>query len=162
MKTYRKALFVVCVSAIVSLAGCSNKPVASTINEQATLTSPLPYNPLAWRVITSSVNEHKATMSTLYGNDVAVAYARANEGRPYPSGSVIALVTWSQRDDPHWFGARIAANAQAVEFVSFPSAAGVSPAYERYEGAPLARVAANEGDVKRIDYLVSQRAAVTP
>jgi hypothetical protein len=110
-------LFAVAIM-FLSLAGCTSKPAASTINEQASLTGQLPYNPLAWKVITSSINQRNATMSTLYGNDIAVRYARINADRSYPAGSVLALVVWAQRDDPHWFGARIPSSVQSVEFVT--------------------------------------------
>ena len=62
-------------------------------------------HPLTGKIITSFVNTRDGTMSTLYGNDIAVKSARA--GQVYPVGAVVSLVTWSQRDDPHWFGGRI-------------------------------------------------------
>ena len=146
---------------MLALSGCSGKPGPVAINQQAALSGQLPYNPLGWKVITSSVNQRQGTMSTLYGNDVAVAYARSKAGGSYPEGAVLALVTWGQREDPHWFGAMIPSQAQKVEFVSF-GAAGAAPAYERYQGSPLARAAASEEDPARVQYVVSQRAAVMP
>jgi len=157
-----KALLFAVAIMFLPLAGCTSKPAASTVNDQAALTGQLPYNPLAWKVITSSVNQRSATMSTLYGNDVAVQYARTNADRAYPTGSVLALVTWAQREDPHWFGARIPSSVQSVEFVMVQDAAGASPTYEHFQGSPLTRTAASASDAKRIDYLMAQRAAVMP
>jgi hypothetical protein len=157
-----KALCFAAAVTLLPLAGCMSQPGASTINDQAALTGQLPYNPLAWKVITSSVNQRSATMSTLYGNDIAVQYARTNADRAYPAGSVLALVTWAQRDDPHWFGAKIPSTVQSVEFVTIQPAAGANPTYEHYKGSPLTRTAAADNDVKRIDYLTAQRAAVMP
>ena len=57
-------------------------------------------------------------MSTLYGNDVAVRYARMNPQQDYPAGSVLSLVTWVQREDGHWFGAKIPGPVKSVEFVT--------------------------------------------
>jgi hypothetical protein len=34
---------------------------------------------------------------------------------------VLALVTWAQRDDPHWFGGRIRDAPQSIEFVQIHS-----------------------------------------
>jgi hypothetical protein len=157
-----KALFFAAAFTLLPLVGCTSKPATSVINEQATLAGQLPYNPLAWKVITSSTNQRNATMSTLYGNDLAVAYARGNSSHDYPAGSVLALVTWAQRDDPHWFGARIPSAPQSVEFLTIPAAPGTKPGYERYQGSPLARVIASDGDVTRVEYLTMQRAAVMP
>ncbi len=72
--------------ALVGLVGCGGTPSknAATINQGASLQGELPENPLAWRVISSSVDTKGATMSTLYGNDAAVQYARANAQQNYP------------------------------------------------------------------------------
>ena len=157
-----KAFFVAIAIILLPVAGCTHKPTAPTINDQAALTGHLPYNPLAWKASTSSVNQRSATMSTLYGNDIAVQYARTNADRAYPAGSVLALVVWAQREDPHWFGAKIPSTVQSVEFVTVQSADGASPTYERYQGSPLTVSAATAGDADRIAYLTAQRAAVLP
>jgi hypothetical protein len=60
------------------------------------------------RVITSWIDPKSSTMSTLYGNDQAVDYARTNADQKYPDGALLTLVTWKQMADDHWFGARIA------------------------------------------------------
>jgi hypothetical protein len=77
-------------------------------------------------------------MSTLYGNRAALqsVYARsdASAGAPvYSPSSKLALVTWVQRDDPHWFGARIPAVPQSVEFIQVASAGQVNR-YRRFAG----------------------------
>jgi hypothetical protein len=152
--------FVLAMAALFALTGCQSTPHApSSINQEAALTGNLPYNPLGWRVVTSWTNERQATMSTLFGNDLAIGRLRSSSGIPYPPGAVLALVTWSQRDDPHWFGARIASTPQSVEFVAMT--AGQAPSYEKYQGSPLKPVN-NPDAAKRIDYLLSQRAAVMP
>ncbi|HEY0163079.1 MAG TPA: cytochrome P460 family protein [Edaphobacter sp.] len=151
-------------AALFALIGCNTtKPEPASINQQATLAGQLPYNPLAWRVVTSWTNQNSHTMSTLYGNDLAVEYARTNAGHEYPAGAVLALVTWQQRDDPHWFGARIPGAPQTVEFVTI-SSPGQSPAYERYQGSPLIRTTTSDptATAQRVEYLLSQRAAVMP
>lgn len=158
-------LFLLTMTTLFALVGCqSTRPEPASTNRPAALTGSLPYNPLAWRVVTSWTNERQATMSTLYGNDLAIEHVRSSSDLGYPAGAVLALVTWSQRDDPHWFGARIPSTPQSVEFVVIPSEAGQSPTYERYQGSPLKR--ANDADrntaAQRASYLLSQRAAVMP
>ena len=54
----------------------------------------------------------------------------------YQPGAVLALVTWAQRDDPHWFGARIPDRPLAVEIVQV-SGAGGQPVYQRFHGPDL-------------------------
>jgi len=96
-------------------------------NRAAMLPSTLPGNPFSWRPITMLVDRRARTMATLYGNNAARPDpARQSAANPpvslYPAGSVLALVTWAQRDDPHWFGARIPDKPLSVEFVQISDA----------------------------------------
>ena len=94
-------------------------------NLAAALPATLPYRPLHWRAITMYVDPKTRTTAMLFGNDAAMRAVQPRDAAPmgpasnpsYPAGAVLALVTWAQRDDPHWFGARIPAAAQSVEFV---------------------------------------------
>lgn len=101
----------------------------------------LPWQPLDWGAITMQVDRAAHTMGVLFGNREAMQSLPPHEthfgqARVYPPGSVLALVTWSQRDDPHWFGARIPDVPLSVEFVSVPSG-GAGPGYRRFEGVGL-------------------------
>lgn len=149
----------------VGLAGCSEKTnprVMTRLNQDAAPVGELPSNPLQGKVITSWVDKKDATMSTMFGNDVAVQYARTNAERMYPAGAVLSVVTWSQQEDPRWFGGNIPKSTKSVEFVTVTGPGAYS--YQRYEGSPLKKVASLEGnDPKdRAAFLLAQRAAVMP
>jgi hypothetical protein len=151
----------------LALAGCPGKSSAppAEINTGASLAGSLPANPLSWRVITSSADPAAHTMSTLFGNDAAIAYARSNSAHDYPAGAQIALVTWTQREDPRWYGANIPSTVQSVEFVTVSGATNGTPsyAYEKYQGQPLQKVAPDStSDLQRISFLISQRSSVFP
>jgi hypothetical protein len=123
----------------ITMAAASRNEVVN--NRAAALPSGLPYPPLGWSAITMYVDPRNRTMATLYGNDISTQAAHRQGGddskaRTYPSGTVLALVTWTQRDDPHWFGGRIPDTPQSVEFVQF-SAAAQSGSYRRFAGAGL-------------------------
>jgi Haem-binding domain/Cytochrome P460 len=126
-------------------------------NRAAALPSSLPYQPLTWGAITLYVDRQAHTMALLYGNDAAMqavrerrATAAAGSASPvaYPPGAVLALVTWAQRDDPHWFGARIPDAPQSVEFVTIAAPGGdphhqpqsAASHYLRFAGSSLAEV----------------------
>ncbi|MFX8984353.1 cytochrome P460 family protein, partial [Acinetobacter baumannii] len=81
------------------------------------------------------------TMSILYGNEIAVKFARAPTGKVYPAGAVLTLVTWKQKEDSHWFGAYIAGNVQQVEKIYFTKTknADAEPVYEKYNGDSFTR-----------------------
>ena len=150
----------------LGLSGCgsSGAPPAS-INNRARLDGPLPLNPLEWKAIESSIDRRESTMSTLYGNDAAAQCARRG-GRDYPAGATLALVTWTEQDDPLWFGGKIPGPAKSVEFVRVTPGEGGRPsyAYEKYQGTPLAPAPPLDGQASeaRAAYLLSLRAAVLP
>jgi hypothetical protein len=153
---------------VLSMFGClgAETKISASINQSASLVGPLPANPLQWKIITSTINKADSTMSTLYGNDLAVRYARANSQHNYPSGSVLSLVTWTQREDDRWFGAKTPDRVKSVEFVAIDSAADGRPSYSyrEYQGTPLTMVSEQKGFTpnERAVYLLMQRAAVMP
>ncbi|MDW5267630.1 MULTISPECIES: cytochrome P460 family protein [Acidobacteriaceae] len=153
---------------VLSILGCSNPypPVVATLNKGAVLPTNLPSNPLQDRVITSWIDRKNSTMSTLFGNDIAVQYARTSQQQDYPSGSTLSLVTWMQQEDPRWFGARIPSKVKSVEYVIVKTSADhrTSYTYESYEGSPLRKTLDQQSPtpIPQAVYLLSQRAAVMP
>jgi hypothetical protein len=110
-------------------------------NRASALAQGMSYQPLEWSAITLYVDPGAHTMAALLGNDVAMRALRARgaasrEPQTYPPGAVLALVTWAQRDDPHWFGARIPDAPRSVEFVQV-NAQGTASTYQRFEGSRL-------------------------
>jgi len=129
------------------------KPIARTGDKDS---AALPFDPFQWKVISSGVDARAGTMATLYGSDAAVDCARSGS-RMYTAGSVLALVTWSQRDDSNWFGARIPGQIRSVEFVT------AERSYQEFGGTPLRRAATPDGSVEsRISFILGQRASVMP
>ncbi len=126
----------------VTKATVGRKDVVNNI--AAALPENLPDQPLGWNAITMYVDPKAGTMATLYGNGAAMQAVQAHRAAPaggpqapaYGAGAVLALVTWAQREDPHWFGARIPGAPQSVEFVQV--ADGGQAGYRRFAGAGLA------------------------
>jgi hypothetical protein len=114
------------------------------LNRSAALPATLPFQPLAWSAITMYVDPLTHTMATLFGNDAARQAAEVHGETPaggakapaYSAGAVLALVIWAQRDDPHWFGARIPDVPQSIEFVQVQNA-GQQAVYRRFAGPGL-------------------------
>lgn len=164
---WRQPLLLALVCAL-GLLGCSSHPPAGapTLNQGAKVIGDLPINPLSWRVITSLADKTSSTMSTLYGNDLAVDYARTHPDSRYPDGSVLALVTWAQQNDPRWFGAKIPAHVSSMEMLTI----GALPdghatySYLEFTGTPLKQSSAEQTATPsgRALFLLSQRAAVFP
>ncbi len=149
-------------------AGCSSTQpkLRAERNQAASLTGDLPANPLAWQVVTSSIDKNKSEMSTLYGNDAAIAYARSHSDHNYPAGAILGFVTWMQTDDPRYFGAKIPGKPKSVEFVTVIASADGHPSYlyQLYEGAPLQKSSQQQTTVPadRAAFILSLRSAVFP
>jgi len=110
-------------------------------NRAAALPPTLPYQPLGWNAITMYTDPNTHTTATLFGNDEALRALHPREtdagSQKYPAGAVLALITWIQRDDPHWFGARIPDTVLSVEFVQVAAAAQMT-VYRRFAGPDFA------------------------
>ncbi len=148
----------------------ANVPGNEVVNRNAAnLPASLPYQPLGWHAITMYVDPASHTTATLFGNGIAwqAVHPRgagpsvAPNGAAYSPGAVVALVTWAQRDDPHWFGARIPDVPVSVEFVQM--AAGQSSSYRSFSGAGLAEnhLAVNAAG-KRTNFILGLSAARLP
>ena len=147
-----KMRMVICALTLAVMCGCSGKKIADAdlYNVQAGVGSGLPYPVMEWKAITSVVDRGSGTTGTLFGNDAAVSAARA--GAAYPAGAVLGLVTWQQREDPHWFGARIPGQVVSVEFVEVGSGAD-----RAFVGTPWKEVAGTSATE-----IVGMKAAVAP
>ena len=146
---------------------CSHRQNSASqiINYKASLTGNLPFNPFRWCVISVAVDNGNSTMSTLYGNDIATRHARSDSKDPYPIGSQLSLVTWSQHEDDRWFGARTPAAVKSIEFVKVDLVTNGVPSYSyrSYKGSPLAQTAFSaDSTAARIDDITSRRALVMP
>jgi hypothetical protein len=141
-------------------------------NGTAALPDGLPYPVFQWKVITSWVDKTNGTMSTLFGNDLAVTHARTSPQTPYPPSAVIAVVTWHQQEDEHWFGGRIPGKVQSVEFITSNAPVNSLPSYsyQSYQGDPMKKTTtadstdmqASSDALLRLGSIVAERAATLP
>jgi hypothetical protein len=151
---------------LLFMAGCSHRAPTERdlFNVDAALPAGLPVQPLSWRVITSSIDHEHHTMATLFGNDAAVTSARsAADAVTYPAGSQLALVTWVQRDDEHWFGGRIPQRFVSMEMVTMAAGADGKTAatYQRF-GAEGRLTSGSDQDAAREDAILAERASFMP
>jgi mono/diheme cytochrome c family protein len=139
-------------------------------NRAANLPSDLPWQPLGWNAITMYVDPQNRSMAILYGDEVAIravraridASASAPGTQAYPAGAMLALVTWAQRDDPHWFGARIPDMPRSMELVQV-GGAGEPGSYRRFAGIGLTEVEQPAGAAaQRMNFILALAPARLP
>jgi hypothetical protein len=154
--------------ALILSIGCSqpNARIQTRLNHDAELSGELPYNPLNWEILSSTLNPAERTLSTLTGNAQAVAYARQHVSSNYPVGSVLAMTTWRQQEDPRWFGGKIPESVRSVEFLEVQPAVdrGETYLYSMYVGTPLRKLVsvAEKSPTGRAAYLLAEKAAIMP
>jgi len=150
-----KKLIVAAVCLLI--VGCKSGKtpgVEDLFNDEARVGA-LPVPAQQWVPLTVSVDRGAGTTATLFGNPEAVKDARS--GGTYQENAALELVTWRQREDPHWFGGRIPGEVVSVELVSVGSD-GAS--YGRYAGSPLTRTA--DEDAARQAAIMSMKGAQLP
>ena len=136
-------------------------------NNAASLPSTLPYQPLGWSTITMYVDRKNRTKAVLLGDDAAMSGAHQRGGfgagpPTYPAGAVVALVTWAQRDDPHWFGARIPNQPLSTEFVEVGTTAQRNR-YLCFDGPGLRHDdSAGNSATQRMQFILSLQPARLP
>ena len=149
--------------ALLLLASCSN-PTDPTelMNKEAALPSAFKFSRMGLKAVNSSINQQQSTMSTLYGNDEALAALKAGDG--VQPDEVLAYVTWKQQDDKHWFGARIPGALLSVELIKTTkkTSGDTQISYKRYEGAALTEVHAGADSAQHIQYIITQKPSVMP
>lgn len=145
------------------VAGCGVKRPLETdvLNVEARVPAGLPVAALDWRMITSGVDRRHGTMTMLTGNDEAIKSVGTGI---YPAGSELTLTTWLERDDPHWFGARIPGTFVSLETVDVKQGADGKPTaeYRRYEGNPAHEVSGAANAESRKAYMLGMTASQMP
>lgn len=157
----KKSTFILSLVLVYMLTSCGG-PVAQIeqINTKAALPPSLNFRQLCPFVITSMVNKKQGTMATLYGNNTARSILMGNE---QPNNTeVLALVTWKQQEDPHWFGGLMPAEPVSIEWVKATDKGAQQLSYSRLEGADLHQQTDTAENSTRLHYILNLHASVMP
>lgn len=149
---------------VVTLSACDGNKVknAGELNTKASLPASLNFTSLGYEVITSSINKKLGTMSTLYGNKLALTTAIAGTN-DVKAGEEFALITWKQQNDDRWFGAKIPGDLQSVETIkTVENGTLVTVNYKCFDGKALAPHTDTLKNAERIKYIFAQQPSVMP
>lgn len=159
-----KITYILFTASVLILSACNNrKPVEELLNKKAAIPASFNFSKAGLKVITSSINKKEQTMSTLYGNDLALKTAISGSTN-YPQGENLTLVTWKQQDDDRWFGAKIPGDVLSIEVVkTINSGTGeITANYQRFKGKELVADTDTAHQQERISYIFSQKPSVMP
>jgi hypothetical protein len=124
-------------------------------NAASRLPKGLPMNPLDWAPVTVYSDPQKHTISVLFVDSKEIG-----AGTLVDDASARALVTWTERDDPHWFGARITDKVVSVEIVR-PSASNETE-YHMFGGDGVAGIDTYATKTARAEFIASLHLAQIP
>lgn len=137
-------LLIGCSISIFLCSGChyANEPgIDDLFNESASRTNGQIGTslPLDWHMITMLADRKSHETAVLYGNDIAFKYAKSLPKGGYPLESELALVTWLEKPDVHWYGASIAGKIRSIEKIRMEKDGNgqIAPAYSKYIGQEL-------------------------
>lgn len=68
-----------------------------------------------WPVLGISLRHDKNSLRAIVGNPVAIQAARANKVLPWPDGTVLAKIKWSEHRHPKWEQASVPGDFTAAE-----------------------------------------------
>jgi hypothetical protein len=145
------------------MGACSNNiNLSDNINTNASIPDSFKFSPAGLKVITSSINKKQGTMSTLYGNPLALKKS-IGLNKEVVAGEEFTLVTWQQQPDAHWFGANIPGDLQSIEVLrTTANGETVAMNYHQYQGKNLVLNTDTVNQRERIKYIFDQRPSVMP
>lgn len=159
-----KITYILFAAFVLIISACNNrKPAEELLNKKAAIPASFNFSKAGLKVITSSINKKAQTMSTLYGNALALKTAISGSTN-HPAGENLTLVTWKQQDDDRWFGAKIPGDLLSVEVIKTISSntGDVSTKYQRFTGKELTNDTDTTHQQERITYILSQKTSVMP
>jgi len=106
---------------------------AGLLNTEAAAADDFTLLAMEWQVIAVSRDDRDASLSTVFGNPRAIEHLRGafpEPGASFAPGSALARVTWSEKEDPHWFGARIPGRVSRARQITVGATRDGQPTYE--------------------------------
>jgi len=129
MKT-NKTLALLSILLIVT-TGCNpNKKEKNLYNNSATLNGKIENSDanelLKWHMVTLLKDTKNNTVLVLYANDIAFKSV-IKRNNHYRVGSSLALVSWHEKPDIHWFGATILGSVDTIKKVDISANSNGQP-----------------------------------
>jgi len=157
-----KKLSILIVALGLLFAACqSPTPAGQLLNADASLPAAHTISGKGLKVITSFINNRQHTMATLYGN--AAALQSLQGGTKPIAGEELTLITWKQKEDEHWFGAKIPGAISSLETIKIlPGDNKYVVSYQRFVGPALTADRDTLGNAGRIAFMLAQQPSVMP
>ncbi|MCF2443963.1 hypothetical protein L0657_08355 [Dyadobacter sp. CY345] len=160
----KRTIIIFCLISLFYFSGCSPAPDSGErINSHASLPASFGFSEMNLKVISSLINKKDGTMSILYGNEKTALRLRENVDSVM-SGEQLTLLTWKQKEDDHWLGAKIPDQLLFAETVraEHDDKGEMQVKYEKFNGSELVRDVDTLGNASRKAFLLAQRPSIMP
>lgn len=137
-------------------------PAPENINVPASLPEDFQFEKMGLKTIGATINPEAGTNGILYGNNNALTSLK-NPALSIKGEKILTLVTWKQRDDPRWFGAKSPYDFLMIEVLKTNNSFNENQkiTYELIKGKTF--TTHHETDTgKRIQLITAIRPAVMP
>jgi hypothetical protein len=150
----------ICCISMTLIFSCNSSPdLGEQTNSKASLPGGIHFKGRGLKVMNTLINKKNGTMSTLYGNDIALISAMSGSQRPAP-GMELVLVTWAQQPNSYWYGNNIPGRLLSLETVRTPTESKIS--YSLFEGQSPPRNQYRATGKNRISFILNQKPSVLP
>jgi hypothetical protein len=149
-----------CLYGLLILGCTTSTQLGDTVNKDGSLPSKFNFPVKNFKVMSLLINKNEGTMSTLYGNDIAID-AAINGTQKQAPGMKLCLITWKQKANLYWYGNNIPGELLTIETLSSDeNTSGIS--YARYAGKSISPLANVTNADQRIKYILYQKPSVMP
>jgi hypothetical protein len=146
------------------LSACSRDQKKNSLtNDEASLPKSIQLSIADLKTMACFIDKKSGTMSVLYANQLAIDNAgKKNSG--IISGERMVLVTWKQKTDSSWFGARIPGKLRSVELINTgaDSTTGLITHYKIYVEGKLWTNPGTKYSNERVGFILHQRPFIIP
>lgn len=155
--------YIYIIAIISTILSCGNKVKDSgLVNGQASLPTSFNFESLGLKAIASFINKKSGKMSTMYANEMGAQYVISDLKNHVP-GEVIVLITWEQKNDDRWFGAKVPGELMMLEVVKTAILNNkITINYEKHLGEKLIKVPDSTQQQSRIKFILNQKPSVMP
>lgn len=159
-----KQIIILLSAFVVLFSACSSDHQKnSLINEEASIPRSIAFSIAGLKMMTSFIDRRSGSMSVLYANQLAMDNAAKKNAGP-TTGERLVLVTWKQKIDSNWFGARVPGHLHSVELVTtrIEGTAALTTAYQIYVEGNLITRPAPQYSKERTKFVLDQLPSIFP
>lgn len=156
----KKICLAIAVQALLITSCNRTSVIDEQVNVKASIPGDFNFKKQGFKVVSLLIDKKAATISTMYGNDVAIESLKKGNLQQ-SSGMVIFLITWKQRSNPYWYGNNIPGPLTSVEMLTTDRETK-KVKYRLFKGSNLILTPNETQAEPRINFILAQKPSILP